>query len=172
MFNSAMIKYDVNEETKVVVASVEGIAYDAIDTMLKTFRRQNIILTESFMTIEPGEPDEIGKVNWYETKFIKDHTTVCKKYLLPNSLMSEARYDPDDPNKFSIERGKQIARRRLYDAYNKVFKKALSEIIASVVCAANDMDDMVAVTEKRMINFEYFEYYDVFKHHESESMKL
>lgn len=167
MFNSAMIKYDVNEETKVVVASVEGIAYDAINTMLKTLRRQNIITTESFMVIETDESDDIRK-----SKFTEMHSTVCKKYLLPNELKSEAHYDPQDPNEFSVERGKQIARRRLYDAYNKVFKRALSEIIASVVCAVNDMDDMVAVTEKRMINFEYFEYYDVFKHHETESMKL
>lgn len=167
MFNSAMIKYDVNEETKVVVASVEGIAYDAVNTMLKTLRRQNIITTESFMVIETDESDDIRK-----SKFTEMHSTVCKKYLLPNELKSEAHYDPQDPNEFSVERGKQIARRRLYDAYNKVFKRALSEIIASVVCAVNDMDDMVAVTEKRMINFEYFEYYDVFKHHETESMKL
>lgn len=167
MFNSAMIKYDVNEETKVVVASVEGIAYDAVNTMLKTLRRQNIITTESFMVIESDESADIRK-----SKFTEMHSTVCKKYLLPNELKSEAHYDPQDPNEFSVERGKQIARRRLYDAYNKVFKKALNEIIASVVCAANDMDDMVAVTEKRMINFEYFEYYDVFKHHETESMKL
>ena len=162
-----MIKYDVNEETKVVVASVEGIAYDAVNTMLKTLRRQNIITTESFMVIESDESADIRK-----SKFTEMHSTVCKKYLLPNELKSEAHYDPQDPNEFSVERGKQIARRRLYDAYNKVFKKALNEIIASVVCAANDMDDMVAVTEKRMINFEYFEYYDVFKHHETESMKL
>lgn len=167
MFNSAMIKYDVNEETKVVVASVEGIAYDAINTMLKSLRRQNIIITESFMVIESDESDDIRK-----SKFTEMHSTVCKKYLLPNELKSEAHYDPQDPNEFSVERGKQIARRRLYDAYNKVFKRALNEIIASVVCAVNDMDDMVAVTKKRMINFEYFEYYDVFKHHESESMKL
>ena len=167
MFNSAMIKYDVNEETKVVVASVEGIAYDAINTMLKTLRRQNIIATESFMVIESDESADIRK-----SKFTEMHSTVCKKYLLPNELKSEAHYDPQDPNEFSVERGKQIARRRLYDAYNKVFKRALNEIIASVVCAVNDMDDMVAVTEKRMMNFEYFEYYDVFKHHESESMKL
>lgn len=167
MFNSAMIKYDVNEETKVVVASVEGIAYDAINTMLKTLRRQNIIATESFMVIESDESADIHK-----SKFTEMHSTVCKKYLLPNELKSEAHYDPQDPNEFSVERGKQIARRRLYDAYNKVFKRALNEIITSVVCAVNDMDDMVAVTEKRMINFEYFEYYDVFKHHESESMKL
>lgn len=167
MFNSAMIKYDVNEETKVVVASVEGIAYDAVNTMLKTLRRQNIITTDSFMVIETDESDDIRK-----SKFTEMHSTVCKKYLLPNELKSEAHYDPQDPNEFSVERGKQIARRRLYDAYNKVFKRALSEIIASVVCAVNDMDDMVAVTEKRMINFEYFEYYDVFKYHETESMKL
>ena len=167
MFNSAMIKYDVNEETKVVVASVEGIAYDVVNTMLKALRRQNIITTESFMVIESDESDDIRK-----SKFTEMHSTVCKKYLLPNELKSEAHYDPQDPNEFSVERGKQIARRRLYDAYNKVFKRALNEIIASVVCAVNDMDDMVAVTEKRMINFEYFEYYDVFKHHESESMKL
>lgn len=167
MFNSAMIKYDVNEETKVVVASVEGIAYDAVNTMLKALRRQNIITTESFMVIETDESDDIRK-----SKFTEIHSTVCKKYLLPNELKSEAHYDPQDPNEFSVERGKQIARRRLYDAYNKVFKRALNEIIASVVCAVNDMDDMVAVTEKRMINFEYFEYYDVFKHHETESMKL
>ena len=167
MFNSAMIKYDVNEETKVVVASVEGIAYDAVNTMLKALRRQNIIATESFMVIESDESADIRK-----SKFTEMHSTVCKKYLLPNELNSEAHYDPQDPNEFSVERGKQIARRRLYDAYNKVFKRALNEIIASVVCAVNDMDDMVAVTEKRMINFEYFEYYDVFKYHESESMKL
>lgn len=167
MFNSAMIKYDVNEETKVVVASVEGIAYDAVNTMLKALRHQNIITTESFMVIESDESADIRK-----SKFTEMHSTVCKKYLLPNELKSEAHYDPQDPNEFSVERGKQIARRRLYDAYNKVFKRALNEIIASVVCAVNDMDDMVAVTEKRMINFEYFEYYDVFKHHESESMKL
>lgn len=167
MFNSAMIKYDVNEETKVVVASVEGIAYDAVNTMLKALRRQNIIATESFMVIESDESADIRK-----SKFTEIHSTVCKKYLLPNELKSEAHYDPQDPNEFSVERGKQIARRRLYDAYNKVFKRALNEIIASVVCAVNDMDDMVAVTEKRMINFEYFEYYDVFKHHETESMKL
>ena len=167
MFNSAMIKYDVNEETKVVVASVEGIAYDAVNTMLKTLRRQNIIATESYMVIETDDSNDIRK-----SKFTEVHSTVCKKYLLPNELKSEAHYDPEDPNEFSIERGKQIARRRLYDSYNRAFKKALTEIIASVICAANDMDDMVAVTEKRMINFEYFEYYDVFKHHESESMKL
>ena len=167
MFNSAMIKYDVNEETKVVVASVEGIAYDAINTMLKTLRRQNIIATESFMVIESDESADIRK-----SKFTEMHSTVCKKYLLPNELKSEAHYDPQDPNEFSVERGKQIARRRLYAAYNSDYLNILNNIVEAIKSAIDtDIEKARAITEERLINFKYYEYYDILKLNLEESFK-
>ena len=47
MFTASMIEYQIDEEKKIITASVSGVEYDAIDTMKKAFRQNNLILEDT-----------------------------------------------------------------------------------------------------------------------------
>ncbi len=136
MFTASMIKYHIDDETQVITAYVEGIKNDAIDTMLRHFRAKNIILSKDSIT--------------------------CKKYQLPDTMSASAKYNPVDVHAYTVERGKMIARRRLYDKYNRAFISAMTEIRKKVLESSEDMLDSINLAYKRRANFENFEFYEVF----------
>lgn len=136
MFTANMIKYTIDDETKTITASVCGIEDDAISTMLKSLRMNNLIL---------------------------DEYITCKKYKLPDHLTASAKYDPNDPNPYSEVRGKMIARRRLYNKYNKEYNRVLSEVKNTLTECISVITDCQQLATKRIIKFEDFEFYDIKK---------
>ena len=180
MMTAGNIKYTVDDENKIITATVDGCTHDAIDMMLKAFRRQNILLRDMYIskiesTYDPekdtGEDDPNDPCLTIETT--ESSATTCKKFLLKDTSEGTAIYHPDDNNPYSVERGKEIARRRLYDAYNKDYKKALDNLMDAIYEAVNgDMEESSMITSERITNFKYYEYYDIFKYNLEESNKL
>lgn len=155
MMTASNIMYDIDEKNKIVKATVYGCKNDAIDTVLKAFRCQNLFLSN----------------NTYIDQCQLNLTT-CHKFLLKDTYTGIAMYNKDDPNPFSIERGKQIARRRLYAAYNSDYQNILNNIVEAIKSAIDtDIEKARAITEERLINFKYYEYYDILKLNLEESFK-
>lgn len=173
MMTASNIVYDIDEEKKIITATISGCKNDAIDTVLKAFRCHNLFLSNTFIdnieaVYDPekdtGEDDPENPCLTIDTT--ECDLTTCHKFLLKDTYTATATYDPSDPNPFSIERGKQIARRRLYNAYNKDYRKALDNIMSALDNAINDtLMPAYDLTKEREINFSYFEFYDVFKAH-------
>ena len=173
MMTASNIMYDIDEEKKIVKATISGCKNDAIDTVLKAFRCHNLFLSNTFIdnieaVYDPekdtGEDDPEDPCLTIDTT--ECDLTTCHKFLLKDTYTATATYDPSDPNPFSIERGKQIARRRLYNAYNKDYRKALDNIMSALDNAINDtLMSAYDLTKEREINFGYFEFYDVFNAH-------
>lgn len=173
MMTASNIVYDIDEEKKIIKATVSGCKNDAIDTVLKAFRCQNLFLSNTFIdnieaVYDPekdtGEDDPENPCLTIDTT--ECDLTTCHKFLLKDTYTGIATYNKDDPNLFSIERGKQIARRRLYDTYNADYYDILTNIIKAIGAAIiTDVNKARAITEERMINFKYYEYYDIFKAH-------
>ena len=173
MMTASNIMYDIDEEKKIVKATISGCKNDAIDTVLKAFRCHNLFLSNTFIdnieaVYDPekdtGEDDPEDPCLTIDTT--ECDLTTCHKFLLNDTYTATATYDPSDPNPFSIERGKQIARRRLYNAYNKDYRKVLDNIMNALDNAINDtLMPAYDLTKEREINFGYFEFYDVFKAH-------
>lgn len=136
MFTTSMIKYHINDKNQVITAYVEGVKDDAIDTMLKCFRAKNIILSKDYIT--------------------------CKKYQLPDTMSASATYNPIDIHEYSVERGKMIARRRLYNKYNRAFISAMTELRKKILESSEDMLNSIDLAYKRRVNFDNFEFYEVF----------
>ena len=54
----------------------------------------------------------------------------------------------------------------LYDTYNGDYMIALCNIVNAIKDAiVTDVERARAITEERMINFKYYEYYNIFKGH-------
>ena len=169
------IVYDIDEEKKIVKATISGCKNDAIDTILKAFRCQNLFLTntriDDITAVYDSDKDDGTSENNSEDPCLTIDTTecnltTCRKFLLKDTYTGIAVYSEDDPNPFSIERGKQIARRRLYNTYNGDYIIALCSIINAIeVAIITDANKARLITEERMINFKYYEYYDIFKAH-------
>ena len=180
MMTASNIVYDIDEEKKIIKATVSGCKNDAIDTILKAFRCQNLFLSNTYIDkIEATYDSEKDKPENDEEDpcLIIDTTecnlTTCRKFLLKDTYTGIAIYNEDDPNPFSIERGKQIARRRLYDTYNADYYDILTNIIKAIEAAiVTDVNNARAITEERLINFKYYEYYNIFKAHLEESNKM
>ena len=180
MMTASNIVYDIDEEKKIVKATVSGCKNDAIDTILKAFRCQNLFLSNTYIdkieaTYDPEK--DTGEDNSEDPCLTIDTTecnlTTCRKFLLKDTYSGIAIYNEDDPNPFSIERGKQIARRRLYDTYNADYYDILTNIIKAIEAAiVTDVNKARAITEERLINFKYYEYYNIFKAHLEESNKM
>ena len=163
MFTASNIVYHIDDENKVITATATGMKNDAIDTVLKAFRKENVIFgnTDVAVAITTNE-DGTVKDEGIEVKEFPLCT--CGRYLLPNKMTGQAKYDPDDPHEYDVERGKQIARRRLYDEYNKAYKYALTNLQYAINSAMNiHVRDTLDLTRGRLIRFEYFEMYDIFK---------
>ena len=171
MMTASNIVYDIDEEKKIVKATVSGCKNDAIDTILKAFRCQNLFLSNTYIDkIEATYDSEKDKPENDEEDpcLIIDTTecdlTTCRKFLLKDTYSGIAIYNEDDPNPFSIKRGKEIARRRLYNAYNGDYMIALCNIVNAIKDAIiTDVERERAMTEERMIIFKYYEYYNIFK---------
>lgn len=173
MMTASNIVYDIDEEKKIIKATVSGCKNDAIDTVLKAFRCHNLFLSNTFIdnieaVYDPekdtGEDDPENPCLTIDTT--ECNLTTCRKFLLKDTYTGIATYNEDDPNPFSIERGKQIARRRLYDTYNADYYDILTNIIKAIEAAIiTNVNKARAITEERMINFKYYEYYDIFKAH-------
>ena len=180
MMTASNIMYDIDEEKKIVKATISGCKNDAIDTVLKAFRCHNLFLSNTFIdnieaVYDPekdtGEDDPENPCLTIDTT--ECDLTTCRKFLLKDTYTGIAIYNEDDPNPFSIERGKQIARRRLYDTYNADYLVTLDEIMNAIIDAfVTDIAKAKSITEERLINFKYYEYYEVFKAHLEESTKL
>lgn len=175
MMTASNIVYDIDEEKKIVKATISGCKNDAIDTILKAFRCQNLFLTntriDDITAVYDSDKDDGTSENNSEDPCLTIDTTecnltTCRKFLLKDTYTGIAVYSEDDPNPFSIERGKQIARRRLYNTYNGDYIIALCTIINAIeVAIITDANKARLITEERMINFKYYEYYDIFKAH-------
>lgn len=175
MMTASNIVYDIDEEKKIVKATISGCKNDAIDTILKSFRRQNLFLTNTCIdnitaTYDPDKDTGTGENDPEDPCLTIDTTecdlTTCHKFLLKDTYTGIAVYSEDDPNPFSIKRGKEIARRRLYNTYNGDYMIALCNIINAIKDAiVTDVERARAITEERMINFKYYEYYNIFKGH-------
>ena len=173
MMTASNIKYEIDEENKIITATVSDCKHDVLNLLLKAFRRQNMILTNTYINNieavydpekDTGEDDPEDPCLTIDTT--ECDLTTCHKFLLNDTYTATATYDPSDPNPFSIERGKQIARRRLYNAYNKDYRKVLDNIMNALDNAINDtLMPAYDLTKEREINFGYFEFYDVFKAH-------
>lgn len=179
MFTASMVKYEIDDTNKVITASASGLKYDAVETFVKCMRKTNVILNPNDLVVSiPCETDTSGRA-FIDPEKTLDNIDIemyplvtCKKFLLPDTMSGTACYDPNDPNPYSVERGKMIARRRLYNKYNKAFKDASNELLGAVDDALNYFGEKIELAHQRIINFQYFEYYDVFKAHESESEKI
>lgn len=163
MFTASSILYQVDVENKIVTATATGMKNDAIDTMLKAFRKENIIFGNTDVVVAiAAEEDGTVKDEGIEIKEFPLCT--CGEYLLPNEMRAQAKYDPNDPHEYDLERGKQIARRRLYDVYNRAYMNALFNLQYAINQAlSTHIQDTMLMTHDRLIGFEYFEAYDVFK---------
>ena len=173
MMTASNIVYDIDEEKKIVKATVSGCKNDAIDTILKAFRCQNLFLSNTYIDkieatydSEKDKPENDEEDPCLTIDTTECNLTTCRKFLLKDTYTGIAIYNEDDPNPVSIERGKQIARRRLYDTYNADYYDILTNIIKAIEAAIiTDVSKARAITEERMINFKYYEYYDIFKAH-------
>ena len=173
MMTASNIKYEIDEENKIITATVSDCKHDVLNLLLKAFRRQNMILTNTYIDNIEAEYDpekDTGEDDPEDPCLTIDTTeydlTTCRKFLLKDTYTGTAVYSEDDPNPFFIERGKKIARRRLYNAYNKDYRKALDNIMNALDNAINDtLMPAYDLTKEREINFGYFEFYDVFKAH-------
>ena len=180
MMTASNIVYDIDEEKKIVKATVSGCKNDAIDTILKAFRCQNLFLSNTYIDkieatydSEKDKPENDEEDPCLTIDTTECNLTTCRKFLLKDTYTGIAIYNEDDPNPFSIERGKQIARRRLYDTYNADYYDILTNIIKAIEAAiVTDVNKARAITEERLINFKYYEYYNIFKAHLEESNKM
>ena len=180
MMTANNIVYDIDEEKKIVKATISGCKNDAIDTILKAFRCQNLFLSNTYIDkieatydSEKDKPENDEEDPCLTIDTTECNLTTCRKFLLKDTYTGIAIYNEDDPNPFSIERGKQIARRRLYDTYNADYYDILTNIIKAIEAAiVTDVNKARAITEERLINFKYYEYYNIFKAHLEESNKM
>lgn len=163
MFTASNIVYHIDDENKVITATATGMKNDAIDTMLKAFRKESVTFSNTDVVVAIATNfDGTIQDDGIEIKELPMCT--CGKYLLPNTMSAQAKYDPSDPHEYDIERGKQIARRRLYDVYNRAYMNALYNLQYAINQAlTTHIQDTLLMTRDRLIGFEYFEEYDIFK---------
>lgn len=163
MFTASNIVYHVDEETKTITATATGMKNDAIDTVLKAFRKENITFSNTDVVVAINA-EEDGTVKDEDIEIREFSLCNCGKYLLPNTMSAKAKYDPNDPHEFDVERGKQIARRRLYDTYNTAYMNALFNLQYALHQAmTSHIQDALLLTRDRLISFQYFEEFDIFK---------
>lgn len=135
MFNASDIQYQINKSKGIVVATISGTKYDAIDSMIKSFKRVNL----------PFNDWEVTQVNQDNSKANAvlvqlSHKTSCTNYLIPDTFEGVAHYNPEDPNPFDVETGMSLAKYRLYKAYNSALLKALNRLTEAVMAVSQDVN--------------------------------
>lgn len=108
-----MIKYNVDAEARTVTATLEGCH----DDVVKTFNRR------------------LG-----DTVFNKEDT-FYKAFQIPDTFVGVAKCHPDDT--FDEEKGKQLAKKRLFDNYHKTKLAAGLLIIELFDIFAEHIDAMI-----------------------------
>lgn len=134
MLNASDIQYQVNKSKGIVVATISGTKYDAIDSLIKVFKRVNL----------PFNDWEVECVNQDTSKADAvlvqlSHKTSCTNYLIPDTFEGVAHYNPEDPHPFDVETGMTLAKYRLYKAYNSALFKALHCLTEAIVDVSLDV---------------------------------
>ena len=107
------VEFKVIEDKRVVIATVRDITFDPIHVFNKKF------MAHSTSNIELAA--------WYDQKF-----------MMPNSMKAIARCIPED--EFSVEKGKQIALKKLTEKYNQSLDRHLKHISDSMKKCIDNMD--------------------------------
>ena len=107
------VEYKVIEDKRIVVASIKGISNDAIHV----FNDKFLAHATSDLNIEAYWPNQ--------------------KFFMPYSMKAVARCIPGD--EFSVEKGKQIALKKLSEKYNSSLDRHLAHIYKSLNKCLNNM---------------------------------
>lgn len=116
------VEYKVIPEKQIVTATIKGIQNDPIH-----------VFNDRFMAHATSDI-EIGA--WWNQKF-----------MMPYSMKAVARCIPDD--EFSVEKGKQIALKKLSEKYNRSLDRHLMHIANAMKKCLDNMD--VYFTKHKMI---------------------
>ena len=108
------VEYKVIKDKRIVVASIKDIQYDAIHV----FNDKFLAHATSHLYLN---------ANWGNQKF-----------MMPYSMKAVARCMPDDP--FSVEKGKQIALKKLSEKYNSSLDRHLANIYKSLGKCLDNMN--------------------------------
>lgn len=96
------IEYKVIEDKRIVIATIKDIAYDPMN-----------VFNQKFMA---HSTSDIMLLGGYDNQ----------KFMMPHSMKAVARCIPDD--EFSVEKGKQIARKKLTEKYNRSLDRHIAHI--------------------------------------------
>lgn len=107
------VEYKVIEDKRIVVATIKDIQYDAM-----------YVFNDKFMAHATSDI-EVGM--WPNQKF-----------MMPYSMKAVARCDPND--EFSVEKGKQIALKKLSEKYNQSLDRHLVHISKAMKKCLDNMD--------------------------------
>lgn len=108
------VEYKVIKDKRIVVASIKGISNDAIHV----FNDKFLAHATSDLNIEAFWPNQ--------------------KFFMPYSMKAVARCIPDD--EFSVEKGKQIALKKLSEKYNASLDRHLMHISKAMKKCLDNMD--------------------------------
>lgn len=111
------VEYKVIEDKRIVVAQISNIKYDAINEFSDRF----VAHATSSFCVTP---------TW---NFKYD-----QKFVMPNSMKAVARCIPED--EFSVEKGKQIALKKLSEKYNNSLDRHLAHISKAMRKCLDNMD--------------------------------
>lgn len=120
------VEYKVIEDKGIVIATIHGIRFDAINVFNQKFFAH---ATSSLMVDH----------TWYG-----DYN---QKFFMPNSLKAVARCCPSD--EFDVEKGKQIALKKLSEKYNQSLDRHLKHMNVALHKCLDKMDDYLK--EHKMI---------------------
>jgi hypothetical protein len=109
------VEYKVIEDKRIVVATIRGITYDPINVFNKKFMAHS---TSDLV--------------------IDNNYNYNQKFLMPYQMKAVARCVPDD--EFSVEKGKQIALKKLSEKYNCSLDRHLTHIAKAMQKSMNKMN--------------------------------
>ena len=107
------VEFKVIEDKRIVVATIKGIATDPI-----------AVFNDKFMA--------------HSTSYMWMNACYHQKFMMPNSMKAIARCIPED--EFSVEKGKQIALKKLTEKYNQSLDRHLKHISDSMKKCIDNMD--------------------------------
>jgi hypothetical protein len=116
------VEFKVIEDKRIVIATIRGISNDPIEVFNKKFMAH--ATSDMFMDA------------WHNQKF-----------MMPNSMKAVARCIPDD--EFSVEKGKQIALKKLSEKYNNSMDRHIKHMSVAFHKCLDKMDEYLK--EHKMI---------------------
>ena len=108
------VEFKVIEDKRVVIATIKGIAFDAIH-----------VFNDKFMA--------------HATSSLRVSSYYDQKFMMPYSLKAVARCLPDD--NFDVEEGKKIALKKLTEKYNNSLDRHLKHIYDSFDKCLDNMEN-------------------------------